>query len=515
MTENEPGYDYWFRLEIEVSGSPGGRSRLKELLAARGWIVSAPSGTETAAEAGSAPETWIVEAGVNGSRWGAAQVVKTALERARRGTPVSVELKVLEPIVPSDPPRTRWLAHLPLPSAVRPDWLRRPLLRSGLFDTGREIFLPTGPGVRQAAELATVRALTESAAPPHNALPRLLGPSSRVEQPSRRRQHVVPERIGLPIALTAAVVLLNLGTWLNAAQPHPLATGAAALLLALLLGAPAGLLLAQYGTHPEHTRPLPASAVGWAAGLVVIGTGLALPFAAPSRQGAAVLTAVMSAAFLAGNGLRLLFRNLSRKAMAAWLVPALLPLALPVLPVPGFSLHTYYLDYFDASREEVFIPVSWQLIADTKGMVIVVGPLVALALLGYARHFHAIRGAEGIPLWGGLLCVALMATVAVFWVQVLTPATEAAAAAATQARAGSQPEQYFGIAPQRVCVRPAAGSTAPPFQGSAVSPDHPYLAFPSSADWIRLWDLTDRSSVVVKREHWQIIKSSDPSCPVG
>ncbi|MFB8202760.1 hypothetical protein [Kitasatospora purpeofusca] len=515
MTENEPGYDYWFRLEIEASGSPGGRSRLKALLAARGWIVSAPAGTETAAEAGSAPETWIVEAGVNGSRWGAAQVVKTALERARRGTPVSVELKVLEPIVPSDPPRTRWLAHLPLPSAVRPDWLRRPLLRSGLFDTGREIFLPTGPGVRQAAELATVRALTESATPPHNALPRLLGPSSRVEQPSRRRQHVVPERIGLPIALTAAVVLLNLGTWLNAAQPHPLATGAAALLLALLLGAPVGLLLAQYGTHPERTRPLPASAVGWAAGLVVIGTGLALPFAAPSRQGAAVLTAVMSAAFLAGNGLRLLFRNLSRKAMAAWLVPALLPLALPVLPVPGFSLHTYYLDYFDASREEVFIPVSWQLIADTKGMVIVVGPLVALALLGYARHFHAVRGAEGIPLWGGLLCVALMATVAVFWVQVLTPATEAAAAAATQARTGSQPEQYFGIAPQRVCVRPAAGSTAPPFQGSAVSPGHPYLAFPSSADWIRLWDLADRSSVVVKREHWQIIKSSDPSCPVG
>ncbi|MFJ3219104.1 hypothetical protein ACIPLC_24645 [Kitasatospora sp. NPDC086801] len=506
MADQYQGYDYWFRMEIEVRGTPGGRDRLSELITRRGWVVSPTGNTEN----GGATEVWIVEVGITGSFWGAALAARLAFHSACRQAPVSIDLLVQEPVTPDDPPRTRWLAHRPVPPAVQPDWLRRSLLLTRLFDTGREIFLPAGPDVREAARLATVRPLTAVHTPPHDALPRLVGSPSSAEQAPRPRQHLLPERIAIPVVMTTSMVILFLSVCLGSARINLLPTAVITLLIPLILGVPAFLLAARYGSRPFRPDAIRTASYGWLAGLALTGVGLLIGWRMPN---ALALSGTLIAAFLTGNGLRLLFRNLSWKATAAWLIPALIPLALSVLPVPGISLHTYYLDHFGASREEVFIPGSWQFIAAMKALIVAAGPLVVLGLLGYARHFHAFRTTAGLWVGGSLLCTALILTIGLLWGQVLDPAARAAASAAAEAKSGRQPTQYFGLVPHRVCLRPA-DTAAVPFQGATVAVAHPYVAFPVSGDWIRLWDTTDESSVLVKREHWQITESTAPACPV-
>ncbi|MBD0672508.1 hypothetical protein BU198_17795 [Streptomyces sp. CBMA156] len=492
-------------MEIEVSGTPGGLERLRALLTQRGWVVSPPGRTES----GAAVETWIVEVGTTGSFWGSALTARTTLLRTCRQAPVSVDLLIQEPATPSAPPRTRWLAHRPVPHAVRPDWLRWSLLRTRLFDTGREIFLPAGPDVEAAARLAAARPLTTAHTPPPDALPRLIGSPSSANRAPHPRQHLVPERIAFPLTIHASVVLLLLSVSLGSARLHPLTTAAVALLLPLLLGTPALLLAARDGAPPSRRSLLTRAACGWLLGFGLTLLGLLMEWRTPNGL---ALSWAMFAAYLTGNGLRLLFRNLSWKVTAAWLLPALIPLALSVLPVPGISLYTYYLDHFGFSREEVFITGSWQFIAMTKALVVAAGPVVVLGLLGYARHFHAFRTTAGLSVGVSLLSMALVFTIGLLWGQVLNPATRAAVTAETEVTAGRQPTPYFGLAPRLVCLRPA-DSPALPFQGTAVEVAHPFVAFPASGDWIRLWDSTDRHTVVVKREHWQITESTDRICP--
>ncbi|MGW3182133.1 hypothetical protein ACWDD9_22935 [Kitasatospora sp. NPDC001119] len=505
MSGQSPGYDYWFRMEIEVSGTPGGREQLRELLTQRRWVVS-PTGR---AERGSVAEAWIVEVGVTGSFWGSALAARSTFLHACRQAPVSVDLLIQEPATPSDPPRTRWLTHRPVPQAVRPAWLRWSLLRTRLFDTGREIFLPSGPNVEAAARLAAVRPLTTAHTPPHNALPRLVGSPSAAERAPHPQQYLVPERIAFPLVIHTSMVLLLLSVCLGAAHLHPLAKAASVLLLPLLLGAPASLLAARHGSQPSRRGHLTRAACGWLIGFVLSLPGLLIGWRMPNGL---ALSWALFAAYLTGNGLRLLFRNLSWKVTAAWLIPALIPLALSALPVPGISLYTYYLDHFGISREEVFIAGSWQFIAMTKALIVAAGPVVVLGFLGYARHFHALRTTAGLSVGVSLLCTALVLTIGLLWGQVLNPAARAAATAATEVTAGRQPTPYFGLAPRRVCLRPA-DSPALPFQGTAVDVTHAYAAFPASGDWIRLWDSTNQHSVVVKREHWQITESTDRICP--
>ncbi|MFJ6137616.1 hypothetical protein [Kitasatospora sp. NPDC092286] len=508
MTERNSTYDYWFRMETEVSGSPGAREKLRGLFTGMDWVVSPANDPATEGPS----EDWVIEAGVCGSRWGAALSARQAFHRVCRQAPVTVDLRIQEPIASDGPPRTRWLAHHPLPATVHSEWLRRALTQARLFDTGREMFLPSGPTVREAAALAAVRPLDNTHTPSPNALPRPAGSPSAVETCPEPRQHLVPERIVLPALITAAALLIFLGVALGSRELPPLVVATASLTSALLVGGPIFLLARGYGINPIHPSRVSAIGFGWLLGCVLTGIGLVLAAGAPSTPGALPVTASMIAVFLTANGLRLLFRNVSWKVTAAWLIPALIPLVLTVLPVPGSTLHTYYLDYFDASREEVFIPSSWQAIASVKALVIAAGPLVVLGLLGYARHFHAFRTAGGLSVGVSLLCTALIATLGVFWGEVVRPASHAAAMAASSAQAGEQPPAYFGVKPRRVCLQPTGADPAP-FQGVPVAPAHAYIAFPSSGDWIRLWDTTNRSSVIVKREDWQITESTTANCP--
>ncbi|RKE18424.1 hypothetical protein [Streptomyces sp. TLI_171] len=489
-------YDHWFRLDVEVTGTAKGRARLASGLEAHGWVVTVLD------EDGPRRARWLVEAGVTGSRAGAASAVRLVLNKLVGQSPAEVDLRLQEPIDRQEQPRGRYFVQRPVRGPSR---FRALAARSRLFDTGRELFLPPGPDIRSRAGAEAVRALPGVALPPADGVPRPVG--AELDRPGRTGAPGLPSRVAVPVGSGGLIAALLIGLLIGG---RPL--GPAAWVLGAAGVALTGTLIGTVVVHSPHWAAGPRHSavaacllgIGVAAGLAAAAAvvGAASPKALPS-------VLVTAGVLVCGNGLRLLLRGLSWQATAAWLVPALLPILLVGLPGFGFSLHAFYLDGFGLNREDAQVPGMWQVIADAKALVVVAGPLVAVSLLGYARHLHAFDTFGGLSVAAALLFVAFAGALALYQSQIIVPASHAAATARQQAREGRQPTAYFGIAARRVCLRPVGEAG---WDGAAPVAEHPYLVFPAAGDWAALWDVRTGETVNVKREQYRISDSTAPTC---
>ncbi|MFB7946450.1 hypothetical protein ACFC6L_16210 [Kitasatospora phosalacinea] len=489
-------FDHWFRLDMEVTGTANGRAHLATGLEGLGWVVTASNENEPR------QDRWVVEAGVNGWRVGAALSARLTLNKLARRSPAKVDLRLQEPIVHQEPPRGRYFVQRPIPGPPR---LHPLAARTRLFDTGRELFLPPGPDIRDRAESEAVRALPGSALPPVDGEPRPVG--TELNHEGRTGAFPISTRATTTVGASVLTSVLMIGLALGDLNPGAAAWAAG--LLAVVLG---GSLVGAMVVHSPHWtigplhRTSVACTIGAAAALVLTAVLALIGSSSPKAWPSALVTACV---LFLGNGLRLLLRGLTWQATAAWLIPALLPLILVVLPGFGFSLHALYLDGFGLNREDTQIPAIWQVIADAKALVVAVGPLIAISLLGYARHMHAFQTFGGLSVAAALLFVAFLGAFTLYQSQIIVPASQAADSAKQRARNNLQPLPYFGIAPHRACLRPVSEGG---WDGAALVAEHPYLVFPAAGDWASLWDVRTGETLNVKREQYRISDSTAPAC---
>ncbi|GAA2460687.1 hypothetical protein GCM10010405_51320 [Streptomyces macrosporus] len=189
------------------------------------------------------------------------------------------------------------------------------------------------------------------------------------------------------------------------------------------------------------------------------------------------------------NGIRLLVRQWSWQRTAPWLLPALLPIALSLLPSLGIGLHTFYLDAFDLNPEDVRIPRAYQFIASLKLMACVSVWLVVPALLGYMKHLHWYVKDRWLGNLVLLVTSLVLLLVGVFDLGVL-PASRAGADAVAAAKDGRTPPAYFGVAPEWMCVHPIGRAADIPVDGGELVPSRPYLRIGDEGGTVVLWDAT-------------------------
>ncbi|MFJ8042439.1 hypothetical protein ACIRBX_18305 [Kitasatospora sp. NPDC096147] len=490
-------------MELGVTGSLSGIGELRKLFEVNRWTVTPFTGPA----ARPSDETWICEVGIPGARLGALVEAQIKLHRICRNAPVQVDIRVIERI-PTDPPqRQRGIVHAAPHGPLGGGALGRLLTTIGYFDVGREVFTEPGPDpLAEAASLAGRQLDPRVTPPPHT---NVRGISAQSHDTSGR-QTLIPRHLQLPFLLAAAMLLFVLGitlgsldssviTWLTVAGPT-----------VLLLGLPAGAVIAEgnaRSTNVDYRRGL---FVAWPVSCLPLFAGAALGWSAPSRQ-ALPVTLVLGAVLMTVNGFRLLFRGLGWRATLAWLVPTLFPLLILLLPLPGLILQVMYLDRFDLSREDVFVPTIWLGAAGVKAWIFAAVPSVVASLVGYARHLHAFSTFGGAIIGLGIVSVALMVTITSLWTQVAIPAYRAADRAAVAAHKGEQPDPYFGIAPKLSCPRPLSTDPAP-LQGTAIDLTRPYLYFPSSGDWVRLWQPESETLTTIRKEDFQLVPANGPLC---
>ncbi|MFE2349027.1 hypothetical protein [Kitasatospora cineracea] len=490
-------YDHWFRMEIEVTGTTNGRASLLRAMESRGWVVTVLEGEDGPRQAG-----WLVEAGVPGARWRSEEAIRHKVMELTKEAPVGIRFRLQEPITSDAVP----LGHYAVRRAVHlPRWCAAVLLWSKLFDTGRQLFLDPGPDIDARAAHESTRLLPGVTAPPSDAVPRLLGPKADVSVFPLR--HPVLSRLK---RAAAVLLLLALALWSAAVGRHHLTSWSAWTFAAALTGVTGYLLGSMRAEAFRHTS---SSTRGKETrGGIVAAGAIALLSAfigavVPGRL--RLLTLALLAIWFVGNGIRLLLRSSNWRTTAVWLLPALLPLLFVLLPTLGFSLHAYYMDAFGLNQEDVAVSAVWRAVADTKALVFMTGPLIAVAVFGYAWHLHIFRGPGWFPVALAIFSAAFYSAVLLFTQQVGHPAAQAAERAKAEARSGRQPAQYFGIAPHRVCLR-AVGEAG--WETSQPIDSHPYLQFPSNGDRVVLWDLVTGTPLSVKREQYRISNSTAPIC---
>lgn len=494
-------FSQWFLLDIEVTGSPRAREKLAEAVEAQGWLVSSTD------DAVGDPNRsrWVVEAGVPGSRSSAAAAVRTVLGRLEARLPVVADLRTSDLILRQELPRGRYAVHRPprLPHRLRR--LEPLLVRTGLYDTGRELLMVPGADVEQRAAAEAVRELPGGSTPPADGRPRRIGPEANRVPPPRGPRSA--RRTSSPWLAFLTVLLLLGGIRLGAVDRSSAWAWVAMALLVVLVGISFGVNYVSLWEHSATDSRLRRGSAGLVVAVLIGGLAVGIGAGGSVRLWQGVLITALLWAM--GNGIRLLIRDLTWQTTAAWLVPALLPIALVLLPVFGISLHVFYLDAFGLDREAVAIPAAWNVIADLKALAVLAGPLAAASLLGYARHFQQFRTPGGPAIVLTVVAVGFSVTVALFQMQIMTGPAQAAARAQQQARDGRQPARYFGIAPRRVCLRPVGEGA---WDGAAPVAEDPYLVFPAVGDWASLWDVRTGTTVVVKREQYRISDSTAPAC---
>ncbi|MBC9717633.1 hypothetical protein H9Y04_34390 [Streptomyces sp. TRM66268-LWL] len=195
---------------------------------------------------------------------------------------------------------------------------------------------------------------------------------------------------------------------------------------------------------------------------------------------------LLVAAYAVAIGLRLLIRNQRTRNWVPWLIPAALPVAFALFPGLGTVVHTYYLDEFGFDREDVGIPMYWQIIASAKVVAAMSVWLVAPALWGYLRHFH--RVVRDRWFYGAITALNTILSFAAGPLYfVIRPAVEAGGAARVAAGAGRAPSEYYGIKAAWVCVTPRVPLSQLPSEGAAITTAAPYLLLGDASGTAALW----------------------------
>lgn len=170
---------------------------------------------------------------------------------------------------------------------------------------------------------------------------------------------------------------------------------------------------------------------------------------------------------------------------ANWLAPVLVtPLAF-FLPVAGRLLHTVYLtEVFGIPADTVPIAFYWQYLVALKPMgIVLLVVLFLVGLAGWARYFHWASGIRELTwiIWPLILIVYVLTAFQVG----IVDATGAARSAASAARQGKNPNGWFGIQGNLMCLRPV-GEKVPVINGP-VPTEEPVLFFGTSGDHLWVW----------------------------
>ncbi|MFI5767003.1 hypothetical protein ACIA74_00390 [Streptomyces sp. NPDC051658] len=473
---------------VELRGTRTECDLFEEALADRGWPVLEKRGS-TASVVTDRRFWYTIEARFPGSRINAVRGARERIELISDELQLDLNVEVADRVVRDPVDRPQWYAYarpvthphtVPLPRRVRwterwNTWCAGTL---GLRDTGRLITATSS----SAAQNHASRPLPGIPPQPRRVAARRSGGATwsiPAGGGTRRRSRQ---------QLSWLFVLVVVWCWSGARMADLGGGGFVSWggfgLLALCL-VPAGAAVIRRG-FPQASEAEAFVGAG-VLGAVGVGLGMNMVRAQPEVGSTSRGLAYLMAGFIVFNGIRLLVRQWSWRAVAPWLIPAILPIVLGFVPSIGVGLHASYLDAFDLNVEDADVPNVWQFIASVKFMAVMNLWLVALAGLGYMLHLHWLVRER----WAGyafLLGLSAALFLTGVWGRGLEPAGAAGRDAVAVAKSGRTPDPYFGIAPEWVCAHPIGKVEAIPVDGGEFVPTRPYLKVGDAGGTVVLWD---------------------------
>ena len=241
--------------------------------------------------------------------------------------------------------------------------------------------------------------------------------------------------------------------------------------------------------------------------ILVVTVGLAAPIrfvGMPPEQPGDLLVVcaalVLAVSYVIGGwGIRhaVLYSGAVRLALP-WTVPLVVPVLLAGVPRIGEVVQSRYVshfflpdygatsDWWDSLEAGIF-PTAWAL----AGLLLVMG-MAALVHRAYARSGAPFGPILAVGFAGACLAALVLAVVAV---------GRADSVAADNQRilsSGRLPDDFFGLRPDFVCVRPT--TKTPPVYGPLPPPTRPVVTFGPRGDRIALWDPQSGQSLSMRLE---------------
>lgn len=217
-------------------------------------------------------------------------------------------------------------------------------------------------------------------------------------------------------------------------------------------------------------------------------TGVIIEGAIPNRKPLIFvgLLAVIAAIIFTWRGVTLALRDSNISRHVSWAIPlavtALAPLALAL----GGTFDAEYLTYhFGIPSNAVSVPAFLRLAIASKSILIGLAVvLFFVAVIGWVRYFYGFDETRELTL---LLIVTMSLFYLIASVGVSLSLVDGAANdAAMKARAGLQPNGYFGLQGTLECVQPIGPSI--PVYNSPLPIQRPVLSFGASGSQLWMWD---------------------------
>jgi len=200
-------------------------------------------------------------------------------------------------------------------------------------------------------------------------------------------------------------------------------------------------------------------------------------------------------AFLVWRGVTFALRDSWFTRQAAWGIPLTLTVLPPLALYLGSAFDGEYLTRFGIPPAAVSVSTFYRLAIASRlllfGLILF---LIAVAVIGWARHFHQLtNGDRWIPLLLTSLTLAIYLLVALS--TGLSSVNGAAGRAAMASRVGRQPAGYYGIQGILECVKPTISVV--PVYDAPLPTGHPVLSFGAAGDRLWVWDPPSGRSVGV------------------
>jgi len=228
------------------------------------------------------------------------------------------------------------------------------------------------------------------------------------------------------------------------------------------------------GPQPSGTRTWSTAALITSVPLLF---GVILSLLAPAAMVAwQIFLATLGLVFTV-NGLRLLTAAAWTRQAAIAAVPVLLALFPPLTHQITQLSYACYLHAFHLSAGDAQVTIGWlgALVPVGAGTV---GAIIALALAGYARHWHVEDSRLVLFLATCLFALGVLGATAHAW--------QAGAKAEAAAATGHVPTAWQRLEPEAVCVYPVIDEI--PYSGQPPVLGHPVVTFGATATEVALWD---------------------------
>ncbi|MFF5445861.1 hypothetical protein [Streptomyces sp. NPDC012888] len=477
---------------VELRGTATDHELFESALQARGWPVLERRGTRVTAVTES--RAWyVVELRFPGSSFRAADGGRMHLELMADGLGLDLVVEAVDRV-------ERARREPPLWEAVPGTPGRRPRRYAdtavGHADRARRIrAVGEGPARALAARVLPGAPVPRSDV---RAVPAL---STRGRTALRPR----PRPLRADLLLPASLALIA-GFGLELRSPVSLVIGSLLLSAAVALGT-----VVTARRQPEQ----PVRAVALRVAALFVPAALAAAVAhhfAPPAVWLALAVAAAATGVLAGLGL--LVRHATWRVLLPWLVPALVPCVPGLLPSLGLSVPAFYLRPFGIDLEDVDVPAVHAVRATLKLIGCTCLWLLAPAMLGYLKHFHAAVRDRWLPYLGFVLISAYCLGTGV-WGLALAPAEEAGRRAVEAAAAGRTPAPYYGIKPEWMCVTPVTELAKVPVEGGELDPRKAYVLLGDADGRAVLWDAQAKAALKIPLASLRLVPAGAPRRPCG